>query len=176
MKILNQEYPISKKEFIVTTDASSLGLSGILAQKGDNRYELVSFFSKKLNDAQSKYTATQLELLAVIEILDHFKPYLMYKKFTLRTDHRASLALKNTKCPDSMLFRWSLFLTEFDYNIEYIKGEENPADVLSRLKPKVATSIMQPKKSIIVDFESQKKNHCCLSYRTGAWKCWQHDL
>ena len=110
--------PDFRKAFIITTDASSQGLSGILAQRVNGLDCPISFFSKKLTEAQSKYSATQLELLAVVETLDHFKPYLMGAKFTLRTDHKALLALKHTKNPDSMLFRWSLFLDEFDYEIE----------------------------------------------------------
>jgi hypothetical protein len=160
-ELLNDEskltIPDFEKQFIVTTDASTHGLSGILAQRTSKGDEPISFFSKKLNDAQSKYSATQLELLAVIETLNHFKPYLMYKKFTLRTDHKALLALRNTKSPDSMLFRWSLFLSEFDYDIEYIKGETNPADVLSRMDQKTVCSISNTKKTIIIDPETQNR-------------------
>ena len=81
----------------------------------------------------------------------------MGTKFTLRTDHKALLALKHTTNPDSMLFRWSLFLDEFDYEIEYIKGEENPADILSRLEPKAVSAITSIQKQIIVEDETKRK-------------------
>ena len=149
--------PDFSKTFIVTTDASSQGLSGILAQRENGIDHPISFFSKKITDSQAKYSATQLELLAVVETLDHFKPYLMCSKFILRTDHKALLALKHTKNPDSMLFRWSLFLDEFDYEIEYIKGENNPADILSRLEPKTVTAIMSCQKQIVVENETKRK-------------------
>ncbi|MGL5709061.1 MAG: pol polyprotein, partial [Aeromonas sp.] len=126
--------PDYEKPFIVITDASTRGISGILAQKSKEGEEIpVSFFSKTLNDAQSRYSATQLELLAVIETLRHFKHYLIHKRFLLKTDHEALLALNHTKNRNSMLFRWSLLLSDFDFDIEHIKGENNPADILSRL-------------------------------------------
>jgi hypothetical protein len=97
--------PNFDKPFIVITDASSQVISGILAQESEGKEKAISFFIKKLNDSQAKYSATQLELLAVIESLTHFKPYLIHKDFVLRTDHQALQALKHTKSPDSMLFR-----------------------------------------------------------------------
>ncbi|KAI4293455.1 hypothetical protein PAPHI01_2729, partial [Pancytospora philotis] len=52
--------PDYDKPFIVITDASALGLSGILAQRNDNGKEQpVSFYSKKTSDSQAKYSATR---------------------------------------------------------------------------------------------------------------------
>ena len=135
----------------------------------------ISFFGKKLNNARSNYSATQLELLAAIESLNHFKPYLMFRKFILRTDHRALLALKNTKSPVPMLFKWSFFPNEFDYGIEYIKGEQNPANTLSRLKSNMVASI---KSQTIVFCKKIKENLIMnyLLYHTWARNPWKYDI
>ena len=87
-------------------------------------------------------------MLAVVESIRHFKPYLSFNKFLLRTDHQALTALKNTKNSSSLLFRWSLFLSEFEFDIEYIKGDTNPADALSR---KSICSIIDSNITVIVD-------------------------
>ncbi|MGL5708055.1 MAG: RNase H-like domain-containing protein, partial [Aeromonas sp.] len=106
--------PDYERPFIVITDASTKGISGILAQKSKGGDEIpVSFFSKTLNDAQSRYSATQLELLAVVETLRHFKHYLIHKRFLLRTDHEALLALNLTQKRNSLLFRWTILLSDF---------------------------------------------------------------
>ncbi|KAI5151537.1 hypothetical protein ENBRE01_2203 [Enteropsectra breve] len=150
--------PDYEKPFIITTDASSKGLSGILAQKQtDGTEHPIQFFSKSLNEAQQKYSATQLELLAIVETLRHFKAYLLHKKFIIRTDHQALTALKHTKNLNSMLFRWSLFLSDFVFDLEYIKGQNNPADALSRTDKPIIASITQPRKSIITDDELKKQ-------------------
>ena len=65
--------------------------------------------------------------------MKNFKSYLIHKRFKSRTDHQALTALKHTRNQDSILFRWSLQLSEFDFDVEYIKGENNPADALSRV-------------------------------------------
>ncbi len=53
-------YPDFMKSFDIYTDASTKQLGSVITQ--DNRP--IAFFSRKLSDAQSKYTITILELLA----------------------------------------------------------------------------------------------------------------
>ena len=126
--------PDYNRPFILTTDASSFAIGAVLSQLDDRKTERpVSFFSQKLTSSQANYSATQRELLAVVESMRFFKPYLLHKRFTLRTDHQALTALKSTRNQNSMLLRWSLFLSEFSFDVEYIRGTSNPADVLSRI-------------------------------------------
>ncbi len=51
------------KSFDIYTDASTKQLGSVITQ--DNRP--IAFFSGKLYDPQSKYTVTELELLAIVE-------------------------------------------------------------------------------------------------------------
>ncbi|KAI4293445.1 hypothetical protein PAPHI01_2719, partial [Pancytospora philotis] len=132
--------PDYSKQFILITDASQTAASGILAQVSPQGVEqVVSFFSQKFSESQTKYSATQRELLAIIESIKYFKPYLLHDKFKIRTDHKALTALKESDDANSMLFRWSLYLSTFQYEVEYIKGELNPADALSRVEAVVAS-------------------------------------
>ncbi len=57
-------YPVSKP-FEIYTHASTEQLGAIITQ--ENRS--IAFFSRKLSGAQSKYTNTKLELLAIVETL-----------------------------------------------------------------------------------------------------------
>jgi hypothetical protein len=75
---------------------------------------------------------TDKELLAVIKSVEHFRHYLLGKSFTLRTDHKALQYMWSTTNPSSKLLRWSLKLQEYSFTPEYIKGEKNVADGLSR--------------------------------------------
>jgi len=53
------------------TDASSLGLAGMLLQEDDSgKLSLVHDFSKKTNEAESKYHSSKLELMAIVWSLD----------------------------------------------------------------------------------------------------------
>ena len=60
----------------LTTDASKLGLAGILTQKHeDGKSHVISYWSRKTNDAESRYSAVELECLAVLEALEHYRVY-----------------------------------------------------------------------------------------------------
>jgi hypothetical protein len=61
-------YPDFTKPFEIYTDASTKQLGAVITQ--DNRP--IAFFSRKLSGAQSKYTVTKLELLAIVETLKEF--------------------------------------------------------------------------------------------------------
>ncbi len=62
-------YPDFTKPFDIYTNASTKQLGAVITQ--DNWP--FGFFSRKLSGAQSKYTVTKLELLAILETLKEFK-------------------------------------------------------------------------------------------------------
>jgi hypothetical protein len=61
-------YPDFTKPFDIYADASTKQLGSVITQ--ENRP--IAFFSRKLSGAQSKYTVTELELLAIVETLKEF--------------------------------------------------------------------------------------------------------
>lgn len=82
------------------------------------------------------FSTTEKELLAVINSVEHFRPYLYGRTFTIYTDHRVLQWLFNCQNPSSILVRWRLRLNEYQYEIKYKPGRENSnADGLSRLFP-----------------------------------------
>ncbi|KRH92666.1 LTR retrotransposable element, partial [Pseudoloma neurophilia] len=127
--------PDFSKRFIVIIDASKTGISGILAQVGEDGVEkIVSCFSRSLSKSEENYSATDLELLAVIKTLEHYRHYLLGKQFSLRTDHQALLYMQKSENHSSRLMRWSLKLQEYNFTIEHVKGPDNAADHLSRVR------------------------------------------
>ncbi|XP_050522940.1 uncharacterized protein LOC126895280 [Daktulosphaira vitifoliae] len=102
-------------ETIIVTDGSKLGLGAILQQRNqNNEIHPVAFSSKKLTKAEGRYSAMDLECLAIFHALTVFRPYVHGKYFEIWTDH------KN--------------LTSFDYSIKYKEGIFNKAaDCLSRI-------------------------------------------
>ena len=81
----------------VTTDASTVGVGAVLEQKEDGVWRPIAFWSRKLRDPELRYSATDLEWLAVVESITlvwcHF---LEDRPFTVRSDHCA-LARKLSK-------------------------------------------------------------------------------
>ena len=77
--------PDLTKPFEVQTDASDFALGGVLVQEGHP----VAYESRKLSDAERRYTAQEKELLAVIHCLRVWRHYLLGSKFVVKTDNSA---------------------------------------------------------------------------------------
>lgn len=120
-------YPDYDRDFILQTDASDHGIGAVLLQEKN----IIGFFSNKFTPAQTRYTVSEKELLAVIEGLKHFKNIIYLSRTEVQTDH-ANLfydtSLENNRCQ-----RWKLLLSEYDITWKHIKGETNQVvDTLSR--------------------------------------------
>jgi hypothetical protein len=76
-------YPDYSKVFEIYTDASSKQLGAVITQ--DDRP--IAFFSRKLSDAQCKYSVTEIELLAIVKTLKEFKGMLWGQNIKVLTDH-----------------------------------------------------------------------------------------
>ncbi|MGL5772511.1 MAG: reverse transcriptase domain-containing protein, partial [Bacteroidales bacterium] len=134
--------PNIKKPFILTTDASDTGIGAILTQKDDDGHEkMIYAYSKLLDSPQKNYSVTDKELLAVVKSIEHFRRFLVGKRFILRTDHKALEYMSTCKNPTARLLRWALKLQEYDFEIQYIRGPTNKADYLSRLITRVKLNV-----------------------------------
>ncbi|CAG4929464.1 unnamed protein product [Parnassius apollo] len=126
-------YPDASKEFIVDTDASDIGLGGVLSQRNGDQEVVIAYFSKSLSKPERNYCVTRRELLAVVKSLQHFSKYLLGRKFHLRTDHAALKWLLQFKNPEGQVARWIELLQEYDFEIEHRSGKSHGnADALSR--------------------------------------------
>ena len=142
--------PTSKDKFILTTDASCIGIGAVLSQVQNNQEKVISYYSSLHNAAQKNYSTTEQELLAVVSAIDYFRPYLIGNKFELRTDHKALVYLFKCKDLKTRLMRWSLKLQEYQVEINYLKGEENFTDILSRAFVCDAVSVVRGKRELVI--------------------------
>lgn len=71
----------------VHTDASSIGIGGVLLQtQKDGKLHPICFYSRKTTSDEAKYPSIELEALAIVKTLERFRPYLLGVKFIIRTD------------------------------------------------------------------------------------------
>lgn len=120
--------------FTIQCDASDTGIGAVLTQTIDENEKVIAFFSAKLNKAQSNYTTTEKECLAVILAVERFRPYVDGVFFTVITDHSSLLWLQTMKEPTSRLARWALRLQAYDFKLIHRKGKHNVVpDALSRM-------------------------------------------
>ena len=125
--------PSSEDVFVLHTDASGAGIGATLNVIRDGVELPVAFYSKQLQGAQHRYSATELEGLAVFKSINFFAHFLWGKHFEVITDHSALVQLLKSKTLNNRLHGWSLQLMSFDFTISYRPGSCNQdADALSR--------------------------------------------
>ena len=122
----------------ITTDASTKGLGATLWQEQHNgELKPIAFASRFLSDTEKKYAINELELLAVVWGLEHFRLYTYGKPIKLLTDHQALEPLikrnRSNKTYSARLTRWLDRLAHFTINVNHIAGKHSPlTDYLSR--------------------------------------------
>nr|GEZ02591.1 reverse transcriptase domain-containing protein [Tanacetum cinerariifolium] len=93
--------------FKLKCDASNFAIGAVLRQRHEKHFRPIHYASKTMTDAESNYTTTEKEMLAVV--------------------------MPRRDCSGGL--RWVLLLQEFDFKVLDTKGAENlAADHLSRLK------------------------------------------
>ena len=121
----------------VTTNTSTVGIGAVLEQHYQEHWKPVAFWSRKLRDAELRYSAMDLEWLAVVEaVLVTWRHFLEDRLFTLRSDHCAPAHKLAKSAHDPPILsrqaRWIEPLMPFPLTFQHIPGNENVvADALS---------------------------------------------
>ena len=137
------------KDFLLETDALKEGLGAVLSQKQeDGRFHPVAYGSRALTLHEKNYHSTKLEFLALKwAITEHFKEYLLYQPFLVKTDNNPLTYIMSTPNLDAMGHCWVNALAKYDFRLEYQKGRDNAvADTLSwvttHLQPEAVQAIL----------------------------------
>jgi hypothetical protein len=122
------------------TDASKYAIGAYLFQvvevidnKVRKQKEIpIAFLSKTLTNSQLNWSTFEKEAYAIYYAF-HELEYLLHDRFfILRTDHANLTFIKDSG--SEKVRRWKLYIQEYNFNIEHIKGEENiVADAMTRL-------------------------------------------
>jgi hypothetical protein len=126
-------YPQPGGKFIVDTDASNVGIGGVLSQVQDGQERVISYYSKTLSKAEKNYCVTWRELLAIVKSIERFHKYLYGQEFHLCTNHSALTWLMSFKNLEGQTVRWIQRLQEYNFTSEHRQGRKhNNADAHSR--------------------------------------------
>ena len=105
--------------FILDTDASCVGLGGVLSQmQGDEQVHPIAYVSHLLDNSERNYGITDLETLAVVWAASYFPPYLLGHCTIVFTDHSACVSVLSTACPSGKIARWALTIQELNLTLK----------------------------------------------------------
>ena len=132
------------KEFVIETDASTVGLGAVLAQKQpDGTVHPIAYASRSLQPAERNYVISELETLGLVWAVKHFRPYILGYPCTVYTDHAACLSLLSSRNPSTKLARWALTIQEMNLTIKHRSVKKNAnANALSRNPTDEETTVL----------------------------------
>ncbi|KAK8934390.1 hypothetical protein KSP39_PZI015066 [Platanthera zijinensis] len=133
--------PDFTKEFVLETDASEVGIGAVLMQEG----RPLAFYSKALAPRTLGLSTYEKEMLAIIHAVAVWRPYLLGRHFTIRTDHQSLKHFLDQRISSPLQQKWVTKLLSYDYEISYRSDKENVvADALSRLPENTVAHISGP--------------------------------
>nr|GEY22506.1 reverse transcriptase domain-containing protein [Tanacetum cinerariifolium] len=101
--------------FELMCDASDFAIDAVLRQRQDKHFRPINYASKTMTEAESNYTTTEKEMLAVVYAFEKFRSYLIMNKIIVYTDHSTHKYLFAKKDSKARLLRWVLLLQEFTF-------------------------------------------------------------
>lgn len=119
----------------VHTDASQLGIGGVLLQREDEKLPLkaIAYFSRQTSVEEQHLHSYELETLAVVMSLNRFRVYLLGIQFKVVTDCNALRTTLTKRDLVPRIARWWLLVQDYDFSVEYRPGTQlQHADSLSR--------------------------------------------
>ena len=125
----------------IVSDASGRGVGGVLQVLREGEWTPSTYFSRQLRGAEARYSATELEALALIETVRHFSYHLYGRAFVAYTDHQPLEQLLSSNRLNQRLARMAYKMQHWMVDIQYLPGADNTfADALSREERRTDTT------------------------------------
>ena len=132
-------YPNPTQGYILYTDASGIGWSGVLTQehldkKGKAKNHPICYGSGQFRGSQLNWAALTKEAYVIYMSVWRLSFYVTDAEVTIRSDHLPLKKFLNKQTMNSKVNNWAVELEQFQLHLEWIPGTRNSlADSLSRL-------------------------------------------
>ncbi|KAA8534676.1 hypothetical protein F0562_032193 [Nyssa sinensis] len=141
--------------FVLGTDASDKGIGAVLSQQG----RPLAFLSKSLSPTKQSWSTYAKEMLAILEAIRIWHPYLLGQRFQTQTDQKSLKYLLEQRVGTPEQQKWVTKLLGYEYDIAYKPGKENSAaDSLSRHpNPPTMLAISSPQFMILHELKEANR-------------------
>lgn len=127
--------PDFNQSFEIESNASGFGVGALLTQAKRPK----AFFSKTLCMRDRVRPVYERELIAIVFAVQRWRPYLLGRKFMVKTDQRSLKFLLEQRVIQPQYQKWIAKLLGYSFEVVY-KLENKAADALSRIPPTVHLS------------------------------------
>ena len=114
--------PNFSKKFFVLVDSSQFAVGAVLCHTDKEVMQPILFIGRKFTPCETRLSATEREVLGILSMLTKLKYYLLGRNFVLLTDVKSLVYLKNAASKSAKLTRWSLLLSEFEFEVAHVPG------------------------------------------------------
>ncbi|RVW67435.1 Retrovirus-related Pol polyprotein from transposon 17.6 [Vitis vinifera] len=112
--------PNFNEPFTIETDASGDGIGAVLTQQG----RPIAYMSRALGVTKRSWSIYAKEMLAIVEAIRTWRPYILGRKFFIPTDQRSLKYFLEQRVATSEQQKWVAKLLGYDYEIIYRPGKE----------------------------------------------------
>ena len=118
--------PTKEGLFRLYCDTSKIGVGATLCQVQNGEQKILAFFSKKLAEAASKYTISELEGTGMLISIHAFRHLLRSAPFEVITDHSPLTNISNSKNEPPTLRLKKIFerLSDYKFTLIYQQGKK----------------------------------------------------
>lgn len=125
-------HPDFNKPFYLYSDASDEAIGSCLCQQDNNgKMQIIGYSSRKFLPSEMSKGVPEKEMMALVEGLEDFRPFVLGYKTVCYVDQRSLKWLLEKNHP-SRYTRYRERLDIFDYEVKHIEGKKNIADWISR--------------------------------------------
>ena len=127
-------YPVESQPMILTTDASGVGIGGVLQQEVNGEIRHLYYHSQLLTSCERKYSTIEKEALAIFKCINRMRFLLLGRDLIIMTDHCPLCNIMTKTVKNARVDRISNLLQEYNIiQVVHINGRHNCLpDYLSR--------------------------------------------
>ena len=163
-------YPTPDAPTCLMTDASDVAVGAVLQQHINNTWRPISFFSRKMTPAETRYSTFDRELLAIYLAIKHFRHFLEGRLFHVLTDHKPLIYALNSRSDrySPRQARQVDYISQFTSNILHVHGTDNVvADALSRIETNALLTDQPPTVDFAAMATTQATDHQIRSLQSS---------